>query len=150
MKNLLRHTLVALCLCGLLTAQPEEERVTEITSEKLFFDYEGKQAIFTGNVVVIDADLQLTGDKLTVYMTEEDEIERLVAEGNVEIKMDGMRSRSEKAVYTLKTGMMVLTERPQVFRDGSILQAEKMTYSRFEDTLDAPNARMIILQEASE
>lgn len=126
----------------------DEERVTEITSEKLFFDYEGKQAIFTGNVVVNDPDLQLTGDKLTVYLTPEDEIDRLVAEGNVEIKMEGMQSRSGKAVYTLSDGKVVLTEGPQVSRDGSILQAEKVTYWRLENRLEAfPRARVIMFQE---
>ena len=148
MKSFLRCSLLALSLCAVFSIHAEE-RVTEITSDKLFFDYEGKKAIFTGNVVVNDADLQMTGEKLTVHMSQEDEIERLEAEGSVEIKMEGMRSRSGKAVYTLKTGIMVLTVRPQVFRDGSSLQAEKMTYSRFEDTLDAPNARMIILQQGA-
>jgi lipopolysaccharide transport protein LptA len=132
----------------LLPAYSQEERVTEITSEKLFFDYEGKQAIFTGNVVVNDPDLQLTGDKLTVYLTEEDDIERLLAEGNVEIRMEGMQSRSGKAVYTLSDGKVLLTERPQVSRDGSVLQAEKITYWRLENRLEAfPRARVIMFQE---
>ena len=126
----------------------QEERVTEITSDKLFFDYEGKQAIFTGNVVVNDPDLQLTGDKLTVFLTAEDELKSLVAVGNVEIKMEGMQSRSGKAVYTLDDGKVLLTERPQVSRNGSILQAEKITYWRLENRLEAfPRARVIMFQE---
>ena len=136
------------CSLGLPLFPQEEERVTEITSEKLFFDYEGKEAIFTGTVVVNDPDLQLTGDTLTIYLTAEDEIDRLVAEGNVEITMEGMKSRSGKAVYTLSDGKVLLTERPQVSRDGSILQAEKITYWRLEDKLEAfPRARVIMFQE---
>ncbi|MEX2606672.1 MAG: LptA/OstA family protein [Kiritimatiellia bacterium] len=129
-------------------AEPEE-RITEITSEKLFFDYEGKIAVFTGNVVVTDPDLQLTSEKLTVYMTAEDEIEKLDAEKNVEIKMEGMHSKSGKAVYTLADGKVVLTEQPQVSRDGSILQAERILYWRLENKLEAfPRARVIMFQEA--
>lgn len=147
MKRLLLSVFLTLLVCGPSVAQ-EEERVTEITSEKLFFDYEGKQAIFTGKVVVNDPDLQLTGDKLTVFLTADDEIDRLVAEGNVEIVMEGMRSRSGKAVYTLSDGKVVLTERPQVSRDGSILQAERVTYWRLENRLEAfPRARVIMFQE---
>lgn len=144
-----RTCLYVLCaLSVLLPSFAQEERVTEITSEKLFFDYEGKQAIFTGNVVVNDPDLQLTGDKLTVFLTEDDDIERLLAEGNVEIRMEGMQSRSGKAVYTPSDGKVLLTERPQVSRDGSVLQAEKITYWRLENRLEAfPRARVIMFQE---
>ena len=136
-------------ICGFaFPSFAQEERVTEITSEKLYFDYEAKQAVFTGDVVVNDPDLQLSGDKLTVFLTAEDEIERLVAEGNVEIKMEGMQSRSGKAVYTLADSKVVLTETPQVSREGSVLQAEKVTYWRLENRLEAfPRARVIMFQE---
>jgi lipopolysaccharide transport protein LptA len=152
MKKLYVLSLLYLTLTGLSSAFAEkekEERITEITSEKLFFDYDGKIAIFTGNVVLTDPDLQLTSDKLTVYMTADDDIEKLDAEGNVEIKMEGMHSKSGKAVYTLVDGKVVLTEQPQVSRDGSILQAERIYYWRLENKLEAfPRARVIMFQEA--
>lgn len=144
----LARTFILILLCLPAFAQ-EEERITEITSEKLFFDYDGKIAIFTGNVVVTDPDLQLTSEKLTVYMSAEDQIEKLDAEGSVEIKMEGMHSKSGKALYTLGDGKVVLTEQPQVSRDGSILQAEKIFYWRLENKLEAfPRARVILFQEA--
>ncbi len=128
-----------------------EERITEITSDKLFFDYEGKQAVFTGNVVVTDPDLQLTADKLVVTMTADDEIERLDAEGNVEIKMEGLHSRSGKAEYLLKEGKVILTDRPQVSREGSVMQAEKITYWRLENRIEAfPRARVIMFREGEQ
>jgi lipopolysaccharide transport protein LptA len=140
-----------LILVGLsaFAEEQKEERITEITSEKLFFDYEGKIAIFTGNVVVTDPDLQLTSEKLTLYMTAEDEVEKLDAEGNVEIKMEGMHSKSGRAVYTLEDGKVELTEQPQVSREGSILQAQRILYWRLENKLEAfPRARWILFQEA--
>lgn len=125
-----------------------EERITEITSDKLFFDYEGKKAIFTGNVVVTDPDLQLTSDTLVITMTAEDEIEKLEAEGNVEIKMEGMHSRSGKAVYLLSEGKVILTDGPQVSREGSVMTAEKITYWRLENRIEAfPRARVIMFRE---
>ncbi len=125
-----------------------EERITEITSDKLFFDYEGKKAIFTGNVVVTDPDLQLTGDQLIVTMTADDEIEKLEAEGNVEIKMEGMHSRSGKAVYLLTESKVILTDGPQVSREGSVMTAEKITYWRIENRIEAfPRARVIMFRE---
>lgn len=145
------RTLILILVCfPAFAEEQQEERITEITSEKLFFDYEGKIAIFTGNVVLTDPDLQLTSEKLTVYMTAEDDIEKLDAEGSVEIKMEGMHSKSGKAVYTLADGKVVLTEQPQVSRDGSILQAERILYWRLENKLEAyPRARVIMFQEAN-
>jgi len=129
----------------------QEEQTTEITSDTLFFDYEGKQAIFTGNVLVNDPNLQLTGDKLTVFLTAEDELKSLVAVGNVEIKMEGMQSRSGKAEYTLSDGKMVLTDNPQVSRENSVLQAEKLTYWHFEGRLEAyPDVRFRSIQHPRE
>jgi len=125
-----------------------EDRITEITSDKLFFDYQEKQAIFTGNVVVTDPDLQLTADRLVIYMTPEDEIDKLDAEGNVEVKMEGLHSRSGKAVYTLGDGKIILTDSPQVSREGSVMQAEKITYWRLENRMEAfPRARVIMFRE---
>ena len=148
MNFFLRSLLLASLLFSFQLFAQEEERVTEITSEKLFFDYEAKEAVFTGSVIVNDPDLYMTGDKLTVFLTAEDEIERLVAEGNVEIKMEGMQSRSGKAVYTLADSKVVLTDTPQVSREGSVLQAEKVTYWRLENRLEAfPRARVIMFQE---
>lgn len=150
-----KHTLVLnllLILIGLsaFADEQQEERITEITSEKLFFDYEGKIAIFTGNVVVTDPDLQLTSEKLTLHLTAEDDVEKLDAEGNVEIKMEGMHSKSGRAVYTLEDGKVELTEQPQVSRDGSILQAQRILYWRLENKLEAfPRARWILFQEAN-
>lgn len=147
------------CLLGaffLSAALPAEEKapvehVTEITSDKLFFDYEAKEAIFIGNVVVSDPDLQLTSDKLVVTMTADDEIEKLDAEGNVEIRMEGLHSRSGKAVYSLKEAKVVLTDRPQVSREGSVMQAEKITYWRLENRMEAfPRARVIMFREGQE
>lgn len=147
------------CLLGaffLSSALPADEKapvehVTEITSDKLFFDYEAKEAVFIGNVVVTDPDLQLTADKLVVTMTADDEIEKLDAEGNVEIRMEGLHSRSGKAVYSLKEAKVVLTDRPQVSREGSVMQAEKITYWRLENRMEAfPRARVIMFREGQE
>ncbi|WFB35275.1 LptA/OstA family protein [Kiritimatiellota bacterium B12222] len=124
---------------------PAEDRITEITSDKLFFDYEAKKAIFTGNVVVTDPDLQLNADKLVVTMTAQDEIDKLEAEGSVEVKMEGLHSRSGKAIYTISNGKVVLTDRPQVSREGSVLQADKVIYWRLENRMETEGKTRVIM-----
>jgi lipopolysaccharide transport protein LptA len=130
-------------MAGVLPAQEPEitreqgERITEITSNHMVANYQEKKAVFTGNVKVNNPDMTLTGEKLIVWLTEDDEIRLIEAEENVVIRMEGLSSQSGKAVYDPSTGELVLTERPQVSRQGSILQAVKFTYYQFEDRLKA-------------
>jgi lipopolysaccharide export system protein LptA len=156
MKNLLLLCSLSLGLFPfLISAQeigvPEDvEKITEITSDKLLFDYGEKLAIFTGNVVVTDPDMQMTSDKLVVHLTDADEIKLIEGEGNVVIKMEGMHSQSGKAVYEPATGKLVLTDQPQVSRKGSILQGLVITYFQLEDRLEAEKPRLLNFQGTPE
>jgi lipopolysaccharide transport protein LptA len=152
MKFLLLLPILTAFVLSSAFAQPaapaEGDRVTEITSDKLLFDYAKKLAVFTGNVVVADPDIHITADKITIYLDKDDQVEKIVSEGRVVIKMEGLHSRSGRAEYTPGDGKVVLEDRPQVSRQGSILQAEeKMIYWRLENRLEANNVRMLNFQE---
>ncbi|MCC5847239.1 MAG: hypothetical protein JJU29_04020 [Verrucomicrobia bacterium] len=128
---------------------PEGDRITEITSDRLLFDYGNKIAIFTGNVVVSDPDMQLNADKMTIHLTRTDEVEKIVAIGNVVIRMEGLNSRSGSAVYHLAEQKIVLEDEPQVFREQSVLMAERITYFRLEERMTAePRPRLLMFQDA--
>ncbi len=128
---------------------PEGDRITEITSDRLLFDYANKIAIFTGNVVVADPDMQLNADELTIHLTQTDEVEKIVAKGNVVIRMEGLNSRSGSAVYNLEKQTIVLEDEPQVFREQSVLMAERITYYRLEERMTAePRPRLLMFQDA--
>lgn len=137
---------------GVLRGQGEpedmdEETVTEITSEKLVFDYGEKLAVFTGDVVVTNPDMQMSCDLMRVFLTDNDEIRLIEAEGDVVIKMEDLHSQSGRADYVPATGVLVLTREPQVSREGSIMQAVKFTYNQLEDRLDAEGrVRMLNFQ----
>lgn len=154
--KILNMLLIACLMGGLLPLArteegelPEGDRITEITSDRLLFDYGRKIAIFTGNVVVSDPDMQLTSDELTIHLTETDEVEKIIAVGNVVIRMEGLNSRSGRATYTLENQVMVLEDNPQVFRERSVLVAERISYHRLEDRLVAePHPRLLMFQDA--
>lgn len=133
-------------------ASPEEapaERITEITSDRLLVDYANKIAVFTGNVVVTDPDMQMTAEVLTIHLTAEDTVDRIVARGNVIIKSEDLHSRSGIATYIPAEEKMILEDRPQVFRERSVLTAERITYLRLEQRMVAePQPRLIMFQEA--
>lgn len=105
---------------------PGEATVTEIYADKAVFDSTKSFGIFSGHVVVIDPRFQIQGDKLTIYISknQNEGFERAVVEGNVGVVRDRpdpaggppsrMVGRADKAVYTAKTGNFELTGNPRV------------------------------------
>ncbi len=126
----------------------DTERVTVITSDSLLFDYGKQFAIFKGNVVVVDPGLRLTSQEMTVFFDAEDQVDRIVAKGGVVIQMDEINTRSGEAIYHVKTGQIILDDKPQVSQGRSVLQAERIIYWRLENKLVAePRARVLLFQE---
>jgi lipopolysaccharide transport protein LptA len=105
---------------------PGQEIVTEIYADKAVFDSGKSIGVFTGHIVVIDPRFQIQGDKLTIYLSkkEGEGLDKAVVEGNVGVVRDRadpaggppsrMVGRSDKAVYTAKTGYFELTGNPRV------------------------------------
>lgn len=106
--------------------ESEEPIVTEIYADQTVFDSGKSIGIFTGNVVVTDPRFNIQGDKLTIYISknQNESFEKAIVEGNVGVVRDRpsttggppehMVGRSEKAVYTAKDGRFELTGNPRV------------------------------------
>ncbi|HEX4640189.1 MAG TPA: LptA/OstA family protein [Chthoniobacterales bacterium] len=104
-----------------------QEIVTEIYADKAVFDSTKSIGVFSGHIVVIDPRFQIQGDKLTIYLNNKEQeggLDKAVVEGNVGVVKDRpdpaggppsrMLGRSDKAVYTAKTGFFELTGNPRV------------------------------------
>jgi lipopolysaccharide transport protein LptA len=107
-------------------AATQEQIVTEIYADKAVFDSTKSLGVFTGHIIVIDPRFQIQGDKLTIYISknQNEGLEKAVVEGNVGVVRDRpdpgggppsrMVGRSDKAVYIAKTGNFELTGNPRV------------------------------------
>lgn len=140
----------ALCWAGVFTASAQTEAgaaadLTVITSDKLTFDYAQRFALFDGNVVVVDPQMKLYADKMTVVFSASNRISEIKAEGKVYIVQDDKRARSEVAQYNVDQGIIVMTGKPQVTRGEDILTGDKITFWRNENKmLVEPRARLVI------
>ncbi len=126
---------------GLAAAQ--DQVPVKIISDKMDYDQDNNTVIFTGNVHVDRTDFELWSDKLTVFMQAPPEgapaqasvgpgasqdIEKLLAEGNVRIKRDKQTGTSGKATYWTKKGVIVMEGNP-VLKDGEgSITGEVITY----------------------
>lgn len=144
-----------IALCGLVLgaaaaalAQQAEEDLTVITSERLTFDYKKKFALFEENVVVVDPQMKIFADKMTVLFDEADKAKTITAEGKVNILQEDKKSYSDTATYDVPTGKIVLRGSPRVTRGKDILTAETITFWRDDNRmLCEPKARLIIYPE---
>jgi lipopolysaccharide transport protein LptA len=103
-----------------------EPIITEIYADQTVFDSTKSIGIFTGHVVVTDPRFNIQGDKLTIFISKQQNegFERAIVEGNVGVVRDRpsstggpperMVGRSDKAVYTAKDGRFELTGNPRV------------------------------------
>ena len=115
------------------SAAPVEESVTVITSERLTFDYQRQFALFEGNVVVVDPQMRILADKMTVLFDEGNKAKSIKAEGEVYIIQEEKKAKAEKADYDVATGTIVLTGKPQITQGKDVVTGETITFFKNED-----------------
>ena len=115
-----------------------------ITSKRLVMDYAKGTAVFDENVVVLDADMKLLADRLTVRFGEDDEIEHIDAEGNVYIEQEDTIARSNKATYDVTTGLITLTEKPLITKGRDVIKGSVIRFWRDQDRMLVEDVQMNI------
>ena len=126
----------------------EDTNGTVITSAQLSFDQQKHKAVFDKNVVVTDREIKILSDRLEVFLTEDNKVDRIEAEGRVTIFRNDLKATGEKATYDMKDGKMQLTGNPRIQRDQDTLTGETVTLWRnSKRILCEPNARMVINSE---
>lgn len=82
----------------------------EITSDRLRVSQAESTALFSGNVVVIQGVMRMTAAEMLVeYDQDGQSIERMHATGGVTLVNGPETAEAEEAVYTLATGIVVMT-----------------------------------------
>lgn len=131
--------------------QPPDANLTVITSKRLTFDYQQKYAFFEENVVVVDPEMKLAADTMTVRFNEEGDIESIVAKGNVRIDQADKTSWSGVATYEVGLGKLTLEDNPRVARGKDLLTGDIITFWRDQNKMVCePQARLVIYPEEGE
>jgi len=83
-------------------------RPARITSATTYYDRKEGVAILTGNVFVDDERYKLHADKAYVFTNGTNDLERIVAIGNIALTNDNRRAYGGKVAYYRNRGMVVL------------------------------------------
>jgi lipopolysaccharide transport protein LptA len=99
---------------------------THIKSESLSIN--AKDRIFTnrGNVEVTLGDMTLTAKTIEGLYTEQNQINKLVAKGDVVIVKQDIRATAQQAIYDAPSAIVTLTDNPQLQQKESILIADRI------------------------
>lgn len=128
----------------------EETNSTVINSTRLSYDPQERKVVFEENVVVTDREIKIKSDRLDVFFTEDNKVDRIEAEGHVTIIRHDLKATGAKATYDIKEGKMQLTGNPMIQRDRDTLTGETVTLWRnSKRILCEPNARLVIASEQS-
>ena len=94
----------------------DDRRLTTITCDgPLEINYKKNKATFKNNVEVQDAEGNILADRIDVYFGKDTRRVRVVvARGNVKIVNEGNVTYSEKAIYLVEQGRVVLPKRPKL------------------------------------
>jgi len=86
---------------------PKQESV--ITADKIEFDNKEGVILFDKNVLVNDEQFVMRSDRLIVFMEGTNDVDQIMAMGNVSLTNENRSAHCEKAVYTRKDGQIVMT-----------------------------------------
>lgn len=110
------------------TVQDNSGLPVEVTSESLAIDQNAGTAIFTVDVIVIQGEMRLSADEVTVfYDAETSEIVQIVAIGNVILISGADAAESERAEYDVNTGEIYMTGDVLVNQGPSTVASDEMT-----------------------
>jgi len=131
---------------------------THVTAKRADYDISRNVLVLDGDVVVRDPRVTIKADQITMLMSTNREPEMVTAVGNVDIEQDlspAVTPDSEKkvpatkgfrravcgrAVYSVRSGITVLTDKPVITQEGMTLRGSRIIYSRDEDKVHIDNS----------
>ena len=130
---------------GIAAASTNEPTI--INSDQMHADYLANVGTFEGNVVVLDPRLTLRADKMTVFFggtnnivngvtNQVRSIQRIVADGAVEIHQDQKKATCEHADYHADDDKAILTGSPKVEAPDGTVTGRKITLWHGKEKMD--------------
>jgi lipopolysaccharide export system protein LptA len=115
----------------------------EITSDRLDFDYKNRRTVFRGNVEVVQGEVHLLSDVLTVdykQVGDKQEVEAVNADGHVTITQGPKKATGTHAVFDQSTRTVVLTGNAMLEEGSNQVNGDKIVVHPDE-------ARMEVISE---
>lgn len=107
----------------------------EVNADQLSVDQTNGRAVFSGNVIVTQGDMRLTAGQIEVIYAEGTTgIERLEATGGVTLVSPQDAAESREAIYTIDSGMVVMTGAVLLTQGDAAISGERLTVNLKDGT----------------
>ena len=132
-------------------AAKKEVEPTTITSDSAEFDQKTQKALLSGSVHVIHQGMELWADRVDVKMDKDNQVQDMVATGNIVIKRPEGTATCGRAEYKSEGGSMVLTENPILRQGPNLLEAPLIRFNQAEGKFKAEGGtRMRFIQKGQD
>ncbi len=118
---------------------------TNISAESLTLNSKQRTFVYKGNVTVEQGDMKLTSKTLEGSYGEDNQIQRLIAKGNVRITKQEIEATGQQALYDAASATMVLSDNPQLKQGESLLTADRIKVFLKENRSQAEGAVRVTL-----
>ena len=138
---------LALGLALVATAAPAQQKIAfgdlnqdttlpvQVTADQLAVNNADGSAVFSGNVLVTQGEMKLAAAEVKVtYGTEKNDIKELVASGGVTVTNLGDAAEAREAVYTIDSGVIVLSGDVLLTQGPSAMAGQRLTINLKDGT----------------
>lgn len=107
----------------------------QVAADQLAVNNADGTAVFTGNVVVTQGEMKLAAGEVKVtYGADQKNIQALVASGGVTVTNLGDAAEAKQAVYTIDSGVIVLSGDVLLTQGGSAMAGQKLSINLKDGT----------------
>lgn len=137
--------------------EDEPDYSTDISSDKMTYKGQDNLVIFSGSVHVVRSDFQLWSHELHVFLKNiqeddsqgsQDNIEKILARGDVRIKSGGREGYSGLLTYHPDTGIARLEENPRLVENQNSVEGQTIILNMNDNTsevLGGPDKRVRVI-----
>ena len=98
-----------------------------VSSKKLEVDKTNNVSTFYGDVYVLEKDIEIWADKLTIkFSFDNNKVEELLAENNVRIIREGITATGQKGVYNPSLNEVKMFRNVQVVENNNIVNCDEL------------------------
>jgi lipopolysaccharide export system protein LptA len=129
------------------TIRQDTSAPIEVSADELNVDQETGAAVFNGNVVIGQGEMRLSAPKVLVnYRQDQAGIEQMEATGGVTLVSGQDAAESQRAVYSIDTGEIVMTGNVLLTQGRSAISSDRMTVNLKDGTARMQGSVKTILQ----
>jgi lipopolysaccharide transport protein LptA len=118
---------------------------TVITSDELHSDQANHQSVFNGNVIVVGTNFRLICEEMTVFFTNDNKVEHIVATGDVIITQPDRITHCGHAVYTHDDDTFDLTDQPRILNGKDQVFGTEIIINRTTQKMTVKGGRSTVI-----